>query len=546
MDYFKRIEFQLRGSPHAHCLLCIKRDAILESFVHSKSPHEQKQVLDLISKTVTAILENPPNGVTNEVTSKQSLFILHIIELHIASYLLKESDYNFKCEQDYFEDCEDPRRQPLDPTLDYNRDENGNLNGEVQTRYRNVQLACQIHRCTRSCFKYCSKGQLPECRHRFPYNSEGPTSSVTPVIHSYHDSNCRKQVNVFPQRNNAYLNSTVKSPLLALAVAGNHDLQYISNQIGAAEYVASYATKHDLPDFKLISNFLYKRLQKAFTDQKRLQAVATSVIDSTTVGSVEAVYLLLGIDLVEKSRDVDNINPLHRDKIRKAVEIDTEKLNQMDTDDKPYKFGIKSHLGKRSAYELLMKQQRNSYGSCNITLYTLLVNFNIEKYSQTCHGHSTLELPPLLTINDHGKVTNGFSGFRLDNTVYIKRKKNAVLNPCPYIPVNKLSDPSCYATLLLHVPWPHEGEPCITAEGATYVSQLDKLQENGLLPSYVIPLLEKVTKSQNLFTNDANENSNVSLSPTDDDDDEIVYCQYDSVDTLAYDENWVSSLPLKA
>ena len=52
--------------------------------------------------------------------------------------------------------------------------------------------------------------------------------------------------------------------------------------------------------------------------------------------------------------------------------------------------------------------------------------------------------------------------------------------------------------------------------------------------------------NMNLFTNDANENSNVSLSPTDDDDDEIVYCQYDSVDTLAYDENWVSSLPLKA
>ena len=65
VDYFKRIEFQLRGSPHAHCLLCIKRDEILESFVHSKDPEEQQKVLDLISKTVTAILENPPDGVIN-------------------------------------------------------------------------------------------------------------------------------------------------------------------------------------------------------------------------------------------------------------------------------------------------------------------------------------------------------------------------------------------------------------------------------------------------------------------------------------------------
>ena len=409
----------------------------------------------------------------------------------------------------------------MDPTLDYSTDEYGNLQGEVRNRYRNIQLACQMHRCTRSCFKYCSKGQPLECRHRFPYDSEGPTNPHTPVIHAYHDSKCRRQINVLPQRNNAYLNSTVKSPLLALSVAGNHDLQYISNQIGAAEYVASYATKHDLPDFKLISNFLYKRLQNAFTDQKRLQAVATSVIDSTTVGSVEAIYLLLGLELVEKSRDVDNINPLHRNQIRKAVEIDSEKLNQMNTEDKPYKVGIKSHLGKRAAYELLMKQQRETFGHCHITLYTLLVNFTIDNYSSSCHAESIFETPPLLTIDEYGKVTNCLNGFRIKNLIFKKRLKNAVLNPCPYIPINKLSDTSCYATLLLHVPWPYEGESRIVDESVTVVNQLQTLQENKLLPAYVVPLLEKVQKSQNLFvnaTNQVNENQ-VAIFDNDDDDD---------------------------
>ena len=350
-----------------------------------------------------------------------------------------------------------------------------------------------------------------ECRHHFPYDCEGPTNPNTPVIHSYHDSKCRRQINVLPQRNNAYLNNTVKSPLLALAVAGNHDLQYISNQIGAAEYVASYATKHDLPDFKLISNFLYKRLQNAFSDQKRLQAVATSVIDSTTVGSVEAIYLLLGLDLVEKSRDVDNINPLHRNKIKKAVEMDTEKLNQMNTEDKPYKFGIKSHLGKRTAYELLMQQQRDSFGHCHITLYTLLVNFIIDTYSPSCHTDATLLDPPLLTIDEHGKVTNCLNGFRIKNIVLKKRQKNAVLNPCPYIPVNKLSDASCYATLLLHVPWPYEGESKISCDNVSFVDQLDTLQKHKLLPDYVVPLLERVEKSQNLFVNAANQDDETRL-----------------------------------
>ena len=379
-----------------------------------------------------------------------------------------------------------------------------------------------------------------ECRHHFPYDAEGPTAPHTPVIHSYHDSKCRRQINVLPQRNNAYINSTVKSPLLALAVAGNHDLQYISNQIGAAEYVASYATKHDLPDFKLISNFLYKRLQKAFSDQKRLQAVATSVFDSTTVGSVEAIYLLLGIDLVDKSRDVDNINPLHRDKIRKAVEIDTEKLNQMDIEDKPYKFGIKSHLGKRSAYELLMQQQRDNFGDCHITLYTLLVNFVIDNYSPNSHAGTEFVMPPLLTIDGHGKVTNCLNAFRLKNIVFKKRQKNAVLNPCPYIPVNKLSDASCYATLLLHVPWPYEGESKIACENLTFVDQLNVLQENKLLPAYVVPLLEKVEKSQNLFVNSSNQMDNVCLTSSDDDDDEIIYCQHENLHDIPNDVNWVS------
>ena len=452
-------------------------------------------------------------------------------------------DFNFNCSKDYFDDFQDPRRQPIDPNLDYSRDDNGNLQGEIQTRYRNVQLACQMHRCTRSCFKYCYPGQPMECRHRFPYDSNGPTNPNKPVIHSYHDSKCRKQVNVFPQRNNAYLNSTVKSPLLALAVAGNHDLQYISNQIGAAEYVASYATKHDLPDFKLISNFLYKRLQKAFTDQKRLHAVATSVIDSTTVGSVEAIYLLLGLDLVEKSRDVENINPLHRNKIKKAVEIDTEKLHRMDIEDQPYKFGIKSHLGKRAAYELLMQQQRDDFGHCQITLYTLLVNFVIDNYSNSLHADALLTLPTLLIIDDHGKVTNCMSGFIIKDIVFKKRHKNAVLNPCPYIPVNSLSDVSCYSTLLLHVPWPYGGESQIVCDHLTFVDQVRVLHENNLLPEYVVPLLERVEKSQKLFVNTANEQDNIGFKTTDDDDEDdiILYCQHDNlIDNTNNDVDWVS------
>ena len=41
-------------------------------------------------------------------------------------------------------------------------------------------------------------------------------------------------------------------PLLTIAHGGNHDLQYIGNSVGAAEYVASYASKAEEPDEKMI------------------------------------------------------------------------------------------------------------------------------------------------------------------------------------------------------------------------------------------------------------------------------------------------------
>ena len=72
------------------------------------------------------------------------------------------------------------------------------------------------------------------------------TPSVS-VIHSHNNCKFRKTEEVLPARsNNAWLSSTFKSPLLILAVGGNLNHQFIGNQIGAAEYTASYAHKNDL------------------------------------------------------------------------------------------------------------------------------------------------------------------------------------------------------------------------------------------------------------------------------------------------------------
>ena len=95
-----------------------------------------------------------------------------------------------------------------------------------------------MHKCKKSCFKYCKSNGPFLCRHHFPYCQSSENSEC--VISQYHDSRQRRNIRAIPPRNNGNLNSTFFDPLLAIAHGGNHDCQYISNSMGAAEYAASY------------------------------------------------------------------------------------------------------------------------------------------------------------------------------------------------------------------------------------------------------------------------------------------------------------------
>ena len=66
------------------------------------------------------------------------------------------------------------------------------------------------------------------------------------------DHRGRKRTNVEPPRNNANLNNTCVSPVIQLALRGNHDTKYLSSTHGAVEYVCKYCSKMEAPDSKLV------------------------------------------------------------------------------------------------------------------------------------------------------------------------------------------------------------------------------------------------------------------------------------------------------
>ena len=130
----------------------------------------------------------------------------------------------------------------------------------------------------------------------------------------------------------------------------------------------------------------------------------------------------------------------------------------------------------------------------------MLVNFSVDKYNlNSVKNKNIIERLPLLTINEHGIVTNCDKDFIIDDLIFRKRKKAAVLNLCPYIPVDHNSETSCYATLLLHAPWPFDGEDKIVDDEVTAIDKLYYLMKNDVMPEYCLPLLQKVEKSEKLF-----------------------------------------------
>ena len=544
VDFFRRIEFQMRGSPHMHALISIcKKDGITEKDVESDNSDIQEKVKHLITNTVLAILVPKP---TREEIVRQRNEILSSFDQNLQPKLSVEYDesieydettYDFNSGLDYFPDFSHPCREQFPSEWNFKRHRDGTFaDTRVQERYRQIQLASQMHQCRKSCYKYCKSYAPKICRYNFPYQENSPITSRTEcVISSYHDSKKRRKVRALPPRNNGHLNNTFVSPLLTIGHGGNHDLKYISNTIGAAEYSASYTSKQEKPDFKLISNFLYKKLTYCETDFERLKAVGKSLLDSMVFGSVEVMYNLLGLPLVTKSRTVENFNPLPREMMKKPLELNPDILDEMSPDQEPVKNGIYSNLGKRDAYFALMSSQRNQYNTCYITLYALLTNYTMTYTNDNIKSHSQLTEAPLLEIDEAGQVMNTCANsqrFRINNILFRRRKQNAVINLCPYIPADKTDETSCYATLLLHVPWPIEGESLILCNEPSAVCRLKHLFDTKNMPEYLPSFYERLKRSEELF-------QNTGTTSTDDNHDDAYLSDNDdnNDDQNLYDES---------
>jgi len=367
--YIHNLQFQARGTPHVHSLLAVEHDGITAEDVTSENPYIQWLVRELVRKTITCNLQYSDD--TSVSADERDYFWR-------PEYLVTG-----RTEEDYGNDV---RRLMFSPTMDFRLDSNNNFVCPItKQQYFQFQCANQMHKCMHTCWKH-NYFDEKSCRFHYPVN-EDISSESEAMLYTVCDKKKRLHTKVNPPRNNGWLNPLPTHPLLVFANHGNMDIQYISNVNGAVEYTCGYISKNEEPDEQMLINLFAKKLAQAIArsetgdirQREKLRAAGMAFVSSQQVGTVQCVYTLLKLPFVQLSRTVITVSPVPTAQLTKNIITDMEELQQMDPTDSAVSTSVQSHAGRRFAYHLLCQQQYAQFGSCEVSLHTILSTFAISK-----------------------------------------------------------------------------------------------------------------------------------------------------------------------
>jgi hypothetical protein len=409
-DYWMRVEFQMKGTPHWHTLLNItsaSMPGINEQSVKSEDPEERRRVVALVESVATARLLKRTDDDNSELREDDTLEYRR----------LQETEWGYNIDRPvYFADNTAPARKRFDADdTDYsvNSATGQFTDSKLHNLYRRLQLANQMHKCRNSCYKYCRSNQPKVCRYGFTMEPvEG--NDVHAVIAVDRDRRGRARTRVLPPRNNGNINNHIANPLCFVAAKGNQDIQYIQNTTGGAEYCSKYCAKAEAVESTALQNAVNRTLAKyvaSLEDHQRiplqwqLRAVGNAIVGAQQVGSVQACYMLGKLPIVKTSRPTQFVNCLKRNDITmKPVILDEEVLSKLQDADSALSNSPSTQHGKRDAFHALWKQQMDLYAVVHINFYAFLSSYTLEPISPRSPATKVKEGCKLLHTDENGFI----------------------------------------------------------------------------------------------------------------------------------------------
>jgi hypothetical protein len=370
----------------------------------------------------------------------------------------------FNTAKDHFNDNCDPRRERfcVRTFSDINK---------RKKQYRNIQLACNMHRCTFTCWKYDKTRK--RCRFCFPRdiviasrsnNHVRNTDKVRRKAFIQHgrDRKLRPKTTVLPESNNVNFNPHIASELYICAQGCNTDAQYIANKRGAAEYTTSYTMKAEAPDSDAMLKFLAKfcdmkqSKDEPIKTQEWYKIVCNALLSSSPVSTTHALWVLLGFPFVMKSRTVTSINTLPKAKINGVILCDPSTLQNMSSSDSVICKGPNTQLGRRLSYEALVKYMFLTFNECHVTYFTFLTCFRCEILNESKHvliKELSESLKPEKSSCIIIPTADTKRGFRVQHYIYKYYKTPIIIHLSPYFRLNAEDEHYAFSTLLLHMVW---------------------------------------------------------------------------------------------
>ena len=287
-DYAIRIEFQARGSPHAHCVIWVK-DAPEYGVDHDS------EVCDFIDQYVSCKLPNQ-DGKLRE--------LVLLLQKHKHSSYCKR---NKSCRFNF-------PKPPSSKTLIAKSNEDDDDDVVAQ----NVAVLSKVQ-------KLVAEGNTDMSLDDLLEKAEVSESEYTQALEVSSKGNV---VVLRREPNECSVNNY--NPSVMLAWQANMDIQFVLNAYACVMYVASYIMKTE----RSMGELLKRVATEARTDELKVQLrkVGSAFLTHRELSAQEAVYRLLSIPMKQLSRSVVFVDTNPKQE-RIAVLKSNESLSQLDDSD---------------------------------------------------------------------------------------------------------------------------------------------------------------------------------------------------------------------
>jgi hypothetical protein len=424
MDWWRRVEFQEKGTPHSHNLINIatteggiNEDSLLNNENAIDYNIKRQMVLDAVRNVSTARLQPRHASDFSDLPEDNPEGAAHIVS--------REGAYAYVFDRNTLADATHPCRQRFIATgrdFSFNKETGKIFDKDLQKWYRRLQLHNQMHVCRASCHKYCRSYEQKICRYEFPRSKRQTGSENCAVMSRGRDRRGRLRTRIDPPRNNANLNVCAASPLMFCGSRGNQDIQYLATKSGGAEYVSKYASKTDTAECKALLNVVSRKLAQAtlrlgvdqpLTLRSKLRSVAMAMLTAHQIGSVHACYVLaLPSSLVQSSRSTIHVNACQRKLITALpLQLDPTVLRSMDPEASAIVDNARTQLGRRDAYYAFYVYHKNKFGACKIDFFGFLSAYRTSTETKVRGAKSIIKegLKSALIVDNDGFIQNPIS-----------------------------------------------------------------------------------------------------------------------------------------